>query len=53
MKKLIIKLVFIYDLKVDMRKSKFKSGQKLETVDLKILPKYLIDNIEKYSNWIE
>ena len=45
--------ISVYDLKVDMRKSKFKSGQKLETVDLKILPKYLIDNIEKYSIWIE
>ena len=45
--------ISIYDLKVDMRKSKFKSGQKLETIDLKILPKYLIDNIEKYSLWIE
>lgn len=45
--------ISVYDLKVDMRKSKFKSGQKLETVDLKILPKYLIENIEKYSIWIE
>ena len=36
-----------------MKKSKFKSGQKLETVDLKILPKYLINNIDKYSIWLE
>ncbi len=42
----------IYDLKVDMRVSKFKGSNKLKTVDLKLLPKYLQENIEKYKEWL-
>ena len=43
----------IYDLKVDQRKSKFNKGQKLTTKDLKLLPNYIQNNIEKYKLWLD
>ena len=49
----IKKKISIYDLKVDMKKSKFKSGQKLEHVELDALPKYLKNNITKYKPWLD
>ena len=43
----------IYDLKVDQRVSKFNKGQKLTTIDLKLLPDYIQKNIEKYKLWLD
>ena len=43
----------IYDLKVDQRVSKFNKGQKLTTIDLKLLPNYIQNNIEKYKLWLD
>jgi len=43
----------IYNLSVDMKKSKFSLGQKLEKVDLEVLPKYIKNNKNKYINWLE
>ena len=43
----------IYDLKVDKRESKFNKGQKLITVDLKFLPNYIQNNIEKFKLWLD
>ena len=43
----------IYDLKVDKRVSKFNKGQKLTTIDLKLLPNYIQNNIEKYKLWLD
>ena len=43
----------IYDLKVDQRESKFNKGQKLTTIDLKLLPDYIQNNIEKYKLWLD
>ncbi len=43
----------IYDLKVDQRISKFNKGQKLTTIDLKLLPDYIQNNIEKYKLWLD
>ena len=42
----------IYDLRVDMRKSKFTGGQDLKIVDTGELPSYLQKNIEKYKQWL-
>ena len=36
-----------------MKASKFSSGQKLEKIDVDILPKYLRENKNKYLNWLE
>ena len=43
----------IYDLKVDMRIPKFKGSHILKTVDKKLLPSYLQDNIDKYKEWMD
>ena len=43
----------IYDLKVDKSVSKFNKGQKLKTIDLKLLPNYIQNNIEKYKLWLD
>ena len=43
----------IYDLNVDQRESKFNKGQKLETIDLKLLPNYIQNNVEKYKLWLD
>ena len=46
------KLIF-YDHLYDKSANKFQSKIKLEIADKKILPKYLIENLEKYKNWID
>ena len=43
----------IYDLKVDQRVSKFNKGQKLTAIDLKLLPNYVQNNIEKFKLWLD
>ena len=43
----------IYDLKVDQRVSKFNEGQKLTAIDLKLLPNYIQNNIEKFKLWLD
>ena len=43
----------IYDLKTDMRKSKFNSGQKLTVLETDELPVYIQNNLEKYKQWLE
>ena len=43
----------IYDLKVDKRKNKFNAGNELVKVQNNQLPRYIVDNLDKYNNWIE
>jgi len=43
----------VYNLATDMKKSKFFSGQKLEQINLDVLPNYLKDNKLKYIDWLE
>ena len=43
----------IYDLQTDMKKSKFKSGQKLIVTEMKELPNYIKKNLNKYKQWLE
>ncbi len=43
----------IYDLKTDMRKSKFDSGQKLTVLETNELPVYIQNNLDKYKQWLE
>ena len=44
--------VAIYDLSVDQRNNKL-GGNKLENYPIQNLPKFLIDNLEKYKEWID
>jgi beta-1,4-mannosyl-glycoprotein beta-1,4-N-acetylglucosaminyltransferase len=43
----------IYDLKVDKRVQKIGHGNKLEKYDLKKLPPYINDNLNKFKKWID
>ena len=43
----------IYDLKTDMKKSKFDSGQKLVPLKLNELPVYIQNNKEKFKLWLD
>ena len=49
----IMKKISVYDLKTDMKKSKFDSGQKLEKVALNLLPEYIQNNTSKYIGWLD
>ena len=43
----------IYDLNVDMRKSKFEGGQKLSVLETNELPIYIQNNLDKFKQWLE
>jgi beta-1,4-mannosyl-glycoprotein beta-1,4-N-acetylglucosaminyltransferase len=43
----------IYDLLTDMTNSKFKSGQQLKKVSINMLPPYLIENQNRFINWLD
>lgn len=43
----------IYDHRVDQTKNKFSGGQKLEKIDLELLPKHISSNKVKYLDWLE
>jgi beta-1,4-mannosyl-glycoprotein beta-1,4-N-acetylglucosaminyltransferase len=43
----------IYDLTIDKRDQKIGDGNKLEKYDLKKLPLYINNNLEKFKDWID
>ena len=53
MKNFIKNRVVFYDHFSDKNKNRFKSQIKLEIANRGILPKYLIENIENYKDWVE
>ena len=44
--------IAVYDLSADQRKNKL-GGNKLENYPIQNLPKFLINNLEKYKEWID
>ena len=52
-KEMIINKKTIYNLKVDSRSNKFDSGNKLEKIDLSLLPSYILENKDKFKDWID
>jgi len=50
--KLVINKKAIYSLNTDKRVQKFGAGQDLEKVELKYLPSYISQKIEKYKDWL-
>ena len=52
-KKLVEQKKTIYNLKTDQRLNQFKSGNKLNKVDINLLPKYILENKDKLKKWIE
>ena len=45
--------IAIYDLTLDKRAQKIGHGKKLEKYPLDKLPKFLIDNLHNYQEWID
>jgi beta-1,4-mannosyl-glycoprotein beta-1,4-N-acetylglucosaminyltransferase len=52
-KTLINSKAVIYDHRVDQTEYKFGGGQKLEKIDIRFLPEYILNQKEKYSEWLE
>ena len=52
-KNLINSKAVIYDHRVDQTQYKFGGGQKLEKIDIKFLPEYILSQKEKYMEWLE
>ena len=52
-KEKIINKKTIYNLKVDQRLNKFDGGNKLEKIDLGLLPSYILENKDKFKEWME
>ena len=52
-KKMINEKRAVYNLKADMRSSKFSTGQSLTKIDLHHLPNYIQNNVNKYKEWLE
>tara|TARA_B100000768_G_scaffold165560_1_gene168228 strand:- start:54 stop:947 length:894 start_codon:yes stop_codon:yes gene_type:complete len=43
----------IYNLRADQRENKFDGVNKLNKIDIKILPSYILENKDKLKDWIE
>jgi len=52
-KKMIVEKKTIYNLKVDSRSNKFDDGNILKKIDLNLLPNYILENKNKFKEWIE
>ena len=52
-KKIVDEKKPIYDLKVDQRKNKFEAENQLIRIKTDLMPSYLVDNLEKYKEWID
>ena len=52
-KDLINSKAVIYDHRADQTQYKFGGGQKLEKIDIKFLPEYIVSQKEKYLEWLE
>ena len=53
LKKMISKNLAVYDYEADMRENKWSGTKKLTKANLNELPKYIIDNKNKYSEWFD
>ena len=52
-KKLVEEKRTIYNLKTDQRLNQFKNGNKLNKIDISLLPNYILKNKDKLKKWIE
>ena len=52
-KKLVEQKKTIYNLKTDQRLNQFKNGNKLNKIDISLLPNYILKNKDKLKKWIE
>ena len=52
-KKIVEDKKAIYDLKADQRQSKFNAQNELIKIDNTLLPSYILENMDKFEDWIE
>jgi len=52
-KKLIHEKKALYNYNVDQRQKKWVNNSELKKINLELLPKYILDNKEKYRKWLE
>ena len=43
----------VYNISIDKRVNKFSSGVKLKILEENELPKYLVENKEKFKDWLD
>ena len=43
----------MYNHTIDKKENKWKAGEKLQTLKLEELPKYINENYEKYKPWLD
>jgi len=43
----------IYDIKADQKNNKFDGSNKLNRIDIDLLPSYVLENKKKFKEWIE
>ena len=53
LKRLINEKKVMYDHLIDKKKYRWGDGQKLETIKLEEMPKYIKENFEKYRTWLD
>ena len=53
LEKLMKEKKIMYDHSSDKSESKWGNGEKLQTIKLKEMPKYIIDNYHKYKPWLD
>ena len=53
LKKLMDEKKIMYDHSSDKSKRKWGNGEKLQTIKLEEMPKYIIDNYNKYKPWLD
>ena len=53
LEKLMKEKKIMYDHSSDKSGSKWGNGEKLQTIKLEEMPKYIIDNYDKYKSWLD
>ena len=43
----------IYNIRVDQKENKFDGNNKLNKIDISLLPPYILENKIKFNDWIE
>ena len=52
-KKLVEEKKALYNYSVDQRQKKWTNNKQLEKINLNLLPAYIVENQNKYKEWLE
>jgi beta-1,4-mannosyl-glycoprotein beta-1,4-N-acetylglucosaminyltransferase len=52
-KKIISEKRVMYNHQIDKKENKWRGGEKLQTLDLQEMPKYVVENYEIYKPWLD